>query len=64
MKLIIIFLFFATILLLFYSLFFLTKENQKHKVVNILFLRISVTVTLIALLTWSIYTGTIIPHGL
>lgn len=65
MKPLILLLFLAIIVSLVYSFFFLMKDDDSsHRTVNMLFVRVGLTVALIAALIYGFYTGEITPHGL
>lgn len=65
MKLIILFLFIAILFSLVYSFFYLMKDESKsHRTVNMLFVRILLTVALISVLVYGFYSGQLTPHGL
>jgi len=65
MKIIILILFIAIVISLAYSFFFLMKdENNSHRTVNMLFVRVFLTISLVLVLIYGFYTGELIPHGL
>ncbi len=65
MKILILVLFIAIIVSLVYSFVFLMKDdNSSHRTVNMLFVRITLTIALIAVLIIGFYTGSLTPHGL
>jgi len=65
MKIFILILFFAIVISLAYSFFFLMKdESNSHRTVNMLFVRVCLTISLVLVLIYSFYTGALSPHGL
>jgi len=65
MKYIIVILFLAILASLCSSFFFLMKDDSKsHRTVNMLFVRVGLTITLILVLVYGFYSGELTPHGL
>lgn len=65
MKLIILVLFISILISLIYSFFFLMKDDStRHRTVNMLFVRVTLTIILIITLVYGFYSGQLTPHGL
>jgi hypothetical protein len=65
MKLLIVLIFFAIIISLAYSFFYLMKDDSSsHRTVNMLFIRVGLTAALILTLIYGFYSGNLTPHGL
>ncbi|MFT5707402.1 MAG: hypothetical protein ACI9ES_001693 [Oceanospirillaceae bacterium] len=65
MKILILVLFLGILGSLAYSFFFLMKDDgSSHRTVNMLFVRIGLTIALLIVLIYGFYSGSLIPHGL
>ncbi|EPJ46343.1 MAG: hypothetical protein OFPII_21580 [Osedax symbiont Rs1] len=65
MKIIILALFLAIIFSLIYSFFFLMKDKSTSpRTLNMLSVRIALTVILVLVLIYGFYSGQLTPHGL
>ncbi|NQZ31650.1 MAG: DUF2909 domain-containing protein [Oceanospirillaceae bacterium] len=65
MKFLILGLFIAILISLAYSFFFLMKDDSSsHRTVNMLFVRVALTIALVLVLIYGFYSGNLVPHGL
>lgn len=63
LKAAIVFLLFATVVSLFSGLFFLIKdEGRTNRLVNALFVRVTLAALTLALIAWGFYSGQLTTH--
>jgi len=63
LKLVVIVLFFATVISLFSGLFFLLKDRSRsHRTANMLAIRVTLSIALLGSLIYGLYSGDISPN--